>query len=184
MGVPFVGPGFLPFTGIGPLLGLVNRGGRPPVETPEEALKSERRRAIYALVRRRPGISISALREELDMAPSPVEQHVGILERVGLIERRRAGRFVRLYAAGSAPEEDDPALTPGSARRVALLILKKPLSAAEVAEALSLGIATTRPILRELERTGLIASEREDRPYRYVPTERLKEAAKAWRRQD
>lgn len=160
---------------------LVNRGRPPLDDTPEAVLESPIRRAILALVEEHPGVTQLDVRTKLDLGHGSLALHVATLTRASLIETRRVGRFVRLYPWGEAPTPDDPSLVPKSAREIALLILKQPRSSQELAEAAGIAVQNVRRHLRTLMDMGLIAEDRLGTHQRYVPTDRLVEAAEQWR---
>lgn len=166
-------------------LPLLNRGpGRPPTElTREGVLKLERRRAIFALVQERPGVSVLEIARDLDMSPGSLDDHLDLMAQVGLIEKRHSGHFVRIYPEGKAPPPGDPMLLPESTRVVARLILAQPRTSAELAEELGFAVQVVRRHVRALLDAGLVAEDMlGGRRRRYVPTERLAEAAAAWQR--
>lgn len=169
---------------LGPaFVALVNRGGRPPIDTPEEALKSPHRQKIMQLVRERPGITQQDLAPKLRLGPTALNAHVLRLREVGLLEARQWGRSLQLYPAGEAPAEDDPAVVPPLSRRIGLLMLRGTWSSSEIAAATGYTDRNVRVHLRALADAHLIEEVPGEKYRRYVATERLREAAKAWRAQ-
>lgn len=164
------------------ILAMVNKGGRPPIDTPEEALKSEPRRAILTLVRRSPGITQLDIRKALGMGASSLDLHLSILAHVGLVETRRSGRFMCVFPAGEAPSPDDPALLPEGARAIARLVLHSPRTTSDLAAVTGFTQRNVLFYLDMLREAGLVGVDVvEGKPW-YVPTNLLPEVAQGWRR--
>jgi len=70
------------------------------------ALADRNRRRMLDLVRRRPGLTASDLAGHFPFSRIAVVKHVQVLERCGLVARRRAGRCVNIF-----PTLEDPTQT-------------------------------------------------------------------------
>jgi DNA-binding transcriptional ArsR family regulator len=75
------------------------RGEAEGAEEPLELLLGRSRAAVLAALARPASTSALALR--LGLSPSTVSEHLGVLDRAGVVTRRRAGRSV-LYALSEA----------------------------------------------------------------------------------
>ncbi|HWH08730.1 MAG TPA: helix-turn-helix domain-containing protein [Candidatus Thermoplasmatota archaeon] len=78
----------------------------------EDALLHPHRRQAIDLVRRQPGLYLSALSRALGLSRSTTDHHVRILERARLLVRRAGASHVALYP----PESPAAALPPDVAR--------------------------------------------------------------------
>ncbi|MEM7404507.1 MAG: metalloregulator ArsR/SmtB family transcription factor [Pseudomonadota bacterium] len=67
-----------------------------------QALADATRRAIVARLASGPEVTVTELSEPFDMSLAAVSKHLRVLERAGVIERRRSGRqhFCRLSRSG------------------------------------------------------------------------------------
>ena len=160
-------------------LPLVTTG---PTRRAEDVLASHPRRRVYSLVKRSPGLSLLEIGKRLEMGRSSLDLHVGGLLAAGLVETRHVGRFVCVYPAGQAPDDNDPVLLPETTRRVALLVLKEPRTSLDLAKLLDMSDRAARHHLGALTRCGLVAEDRRGNARLYVPTDQLEDAAAAWRR--
>lgn len=168
---------------------LVQRGpGRPPLpDDPQAILENPRRREIYELIEAHPGISGIEIQHALDLGGGVLENHLNRLLRAGLLETRRSGRFLRLYAIGQAPPPNDPVLLPETTKTVARAVLAGPgRSIEEVASEVGLSYKRTSEHLRQLVHLGLVTSVPDGRPGRHgrrvchEPTDLLRRAAAKW----
>jgi uncharacterized protein YndB with AHSA1/START domain/DNA-binding transcriptional ArsR family regulator len=69
------------------------------------ALADPRRRRMLDLLRERPGLSATELAERFPFSRVAVVKHLDVLERGGLVSRRRRGKSVALYV-DDAPVQD------------------------------------------------------------------------------
>lgn len=165
----------LPFA----VLPLANRGpGRPPLDDdPETVLLSERRREIFDLIQREPGISSLQVQRALDVGAGVYYHHLDRLVRAGLVEKRKAGSVSHLYPTDKAPPPDAPALAHETAKEVASMVLEKPgLSSTELAEALGRPQRTVLFHLRNLFEKGYVRHQRGWGSPKYHPTTKLRKA--------
>ena len=79
-----------------------------------------------SLVRDRPGLPLSELRRRAGMGWGVFDHHLQRLEREGLVQTVRAGRFRLVYPAGFPTDEDGALLNTPTTRRIALAILARP----------------------------------------------------------
>jgi DNA-binding transcriptional ArsR family regulator len=62
-----------------------------------QALAHEHRRRILDLVNARPGLSVGQIAQDFDVSRIAVMNHLGVLERAGVIVSRKDGRSRRFY---------------------------------------------------------------------------------------
>ena len=74
---------------------------RIPTEIKDVQL-NQVQRLIYTIVMEYPGINQTKISKMVKLAPSTVNYHVNIMTKVGLIERRRAGRLSLCFATDEA----------------------------------------------------------------------------------
>lgn len=151
--------------------------GRPPLEDdPETILLSERRRDIFRLIQKQPGISVLEVERRLQVGAGTFYHHLDRLVRAGLVEACKGVNITRLYPADKAPPPDAPALAHETAKEVARTILHKPgLSSLEIAEHMGRPQRTVVFHLRALFEAGYVEQDKTHKAPAYHPTKRLRE---------
>ncbi len=77
------------------LAGLFSR-----VQGPEDALQHPKRRAMRDLVEANPGLTFKEVMASLEMTNGPAQHHLHVLERSGVLVRRKVGRQSHVFLAG------------------------------------------------------------------------------------
>lgn len=153
-----------------------NAGGRPPLDNdPESVLEAPRRRAMYAAIQARPGISVGELSREVNVTGGTFLLHLRRLVAAGLVETREAGRNTFAYPVGSAPKQDAILALEAPARIARLLVEEGPLASEEIGEALDMPVRTVRYNLRRLIAAGYVISKG-GAPPAYAATPSLRNA--------
>lgn len=158
-------------------LPLLTRGpGRPPIpDEPEAVLLQKRRRAIFKLVHKEPGITIGELRKRLNIPSGVFHDHMEKLMAAGLVEKQEAGGWTRLFPSGKVPPPDAPALTNLTAKEIARVILAKPgLDSEQIGEKTGKSQRTAQHYLRPLREAGYVEQGPGEGAPRYYPTAKLR----------
>jgi predicted transcriptional regulator len=158
-------------------LPLLTRGpGRPPIpDEPEAVLLQKRRRAIFRLVQKEPGITIGELRKRLNIPSGVFHDHMVKLMNAGLVEKQEAGGWTRLFPSGKVPPPDAPALANLTAKEIARVVLAKPgLDSEQIGAEAGKSQRTAQLYLRDLREAGYVAQTAGEGAPLYQPTAKLK----------
>jgi DNA-binding transcriptional ArsR family regulator len=159
------------------LVALLTRGpGRPPIpDEPEAVLLHPRRRAIYRLVGREPGLSVGDVQRRLKILSGAFHNHMERLVAAGLVERRDTGTNTRLYLTDAAPPPDAPTLGNDTAKAIARVVLEKPgLDSEQIGEEAGKSQRTAQVYLRTLREAGYVELSPGEGPPLYYPTAKLR----------
>jgi predicted transcriptional regulator len=156
---------------------LARPHGRPPVgDTPEEVLASPRRRAIFRLTEKEPGITSLAIQQRLDIGAGVFFHHLHKLISSGLVTKQYGGNATYLYPSETAPPLEPPALAHATANDVARIVLAKPgISSRELSEALERPLRTIGFHLKKLVDAGYVEQQKGGNAPTYQPTAKLRE---------
>lgn len=77
---------------------------------PDDPLDVDARRRLYAFLKRTPGAHFSEVQRRLEMATGTLQYHLHYLEKRGLIDARREGRYTRYYPTSDVDRRDKPVL--------------------------------------------------------------------------
>lgn len=69
-------------------------------------LELEVRKIVYNFISRNPGLSLKELSKELDVPASIINIHLIILKKIGIINERTEGRYIRFFVTKKINEED------------------------------------------------------------------------------
>lgn len=137
------------------------------------------RQRVLAFVLEHPGTTLGQLRRALSLSWGRAHHHVKLLERLGALQRVRAGRRALLMPAGL--EEDERSLRARAllrgetARRVAQAVA---LSAPTDVEALSRALGESRRVVyyhvKQLIEAGVVQSASRTRHFGLVPSPSLR----------
>ncbi|WP_297508470.1 metalloregulator ArsR/SmtB family transcription factor [Thermococcus sp.] len=129
----------------------------------------ERRDEILNFIRGKPGITFRELARELGLGIGDLQYHLRKLEAEGKVFSKRIGRRRYIFPAGL--EEDAQrlivAIATETRRRILLLLLERPMSQGEIAEALGVSQPTVSYHMRELEKLGVVEGVRNGKSITY-----------------
>jgi predicted transcriptional regulator len=122
----------------------------------------ERREEILRLIRQRPGMTFRELARELGIGIGDLQYHLRRLEREGKVFSKRMGRRRYLFPTGFEEEAGKllVAMATETRRELLLLLIEGPKSQWELAEMLGVSQPTVSYHVKELEKLGVIESER------------------------
>ncbi|WP_297498353.1 ArsR family transcriptional regulator, partial [Thermococcus sp.] len=122
----------------------------------------ERRDEILNFIRGRPGVTFRELARKLGLGIGDLQYHLRKLEGEGKVFSKKVGKRRYIFPAGL--EEDAQrlivAIATGTRRRILLLLLERPRSQGEIAEALGVSQPTVSYHMRELEKLGVVEGVR------------------------
>lgn len=142
-------------------------------------LRNTNRRLLMASIEMSSGSTIAALAREHSLVEGVVRHHVRMLERHGLVARRKAGRVPIFFALASKPSEEDlPALAVlrNETRRgvaEALAHTSEGLTQADLVARCTLSQRMVSHHLSSLDGVGLVIDDGR-MPRRYIATARLR----------
>ncbi len=141
--------------------------------TPGDALSSEVRGRIFALIQARPGVTLAGLANATGSSRTAVSHHVRVLERDALVTTRREGRVRLFFENGRARVIEARAvavLDHETTRAVARAVAESPgLDQSAVCRAFALRPSLAHWHLSKLESVDLIEKSRDGRRVRYAP---------------
>lgn len=144
---------------------------------PYELLEHPTRRAILALLRERPGITVGEARARLAVPLGTFHHHLRLLRQNDLVDAHLSGRRRTLYLRGASDALDAAAralLLGDAIRRTARIILAHPGgSVADVARHAERPVRTTYHHVQDLTQAGLVTSRSPTRRFDLRATERL-----------
>lgn len=169
-----------------------------PITDPETALLHPIRRRIMDTLARSPGLGPKRMTKQLGINRGTASHHLGLLERIGLIERHREGKYVYYFPVPQPPsstatpvfssspgssdalpapfEEHILALRRARAKEVADLVHQQPgIQQKQISDHLGLSRKVLRDVLDRLVDQDLIMEKRGNGICRYYSTPALGE---------
>lgn len=143
---------------------------------PARAAEHPARAALLRVLRSKPGACAHELADKTGMSRSLVQHHLRVLEQADLVEFRRLGRLIRVFAIGqSTPEEKARALSDrGCGLDVLTTVQSRPgIAQRDIAAETGLAPSTVHWHVRRLEAAGVLRSARVGRWRQVWATERL-----------
>jgi len=139
----------------------------------EEILDLEKRREIYALIKKHPGLNLSKIAEMLKMRVSLVEYHLTYMERYGLITSVKDDWFKHYYVKEEVSSQDRKVimlLRKKTYLKIVLLIMKYPNSThGDILKYVDISRSTLSYYLEKLLKKGIIVeTSKEGEHKRYV----------------
>lgn len=143
----------------------------------EDVLEYERRRALYVLIQREPGLHMRELERRSELPLSTLRHHLRYLEVHKLIDLVEDRNVVRYFASADMELEDKRALAAlrqRSLRNVLLFLLRSDEPTAYKTLLIDLGVppSTLAVYLSELSRRGLVERRMAGRESRYAVVDR------------
>lgn len=135
-----------------------------------DVLDHKMRERIHQLVKDRPGIHYTALKEATQLNAGALVHHLRTLERHGLVTSRREGILRRFFPVGARlPPPPEVPLTPTQARILDLLA-QRAMTQRELADALGITQQGASYHVKTLERKGQLGARRDGAELRYFRT--------------
>lgn len=139
----------------------------------QEILELEKRRKIYALIKKHPGLNLSKIAEMLEMRVSLVEYHLTYLERYDLVISVKDDWFKHYYVKEEVSSLDRKVimlLRKKNYLKIVLLIMKYPNSThGDILEHVDISRSTLSYYLKKLLKKGIIVeSSQEGEHKRYA----------------
>lgn len=131
--------------------------------------EGSRRRRVFALIERYPGLHQREIARRLETTPHAAEHHLRHLVRSGLVARQEEGGYVRYYVRVHAPDARPKSVGTEDRRRLAVLRQARPLQVVahlltrdqmamgELAQAVGLSPGTLTHHVAKLEKAGIVA---------------------------
>src|SRR5581483_1970274 len=150
--------------------------------TRARVLENDSRRALFALIRERPGLHVSELARATGIGRVVLQHHLRMLEAHGLVVPRTRGRLVAYFSPGGVPGEQElaakVALKDPTRRRVLDATASSGAGAtqADIVEATALSQRLVSYHLARLSEVGLVRGDG-GRPQRFHAVPPAEEAA-------
>ncbi len=136
-----------------------------------EDLELESRRKIYKGIEDNPGINFRGLLDMLDYAQGTLQYHLDWLEKNGIVDVSKDGKYTRYYPSESFEKIDQNVMNAlrrkYSRRIIAYLISKGSMSTSELTECIDKSKSTISWHLSKLNEEGLVEKERKGRSVQY-----------------
>lgn len=129
----------------------------------DEILENERRRKIYAIVERSPGIYLRELQRVLGIPLTTLEYHLSYMARKKIIFAETEGHHKRFYSKPLEPEDKKvlAALRQARMREIVLIVLENGKAKYQsLAERLKLSHSTLSSYLKYLVDRNILAREK------------------------
>jgi len=139
----------------------------------QEIIELEKRREIYALIKKYPGLNLSKIAEMLKMRVSLVEYHLNYLERYDLVTSVKDDWFKHYYVKEDMGVKDRKilaALRKEKFLKIVLVLLKHPnLTHGDILKHIDIKRSTLSYYLEKLVKKGIVVkSSEEGKQRRYV----------------
>jgi len=126
-------------------------------------LENSRRKKIYKVIRKKPGIHLRELQRSLDIPLSSLDHHVEYMVRKNVIYKEKEGHYTRYFAGQLSKKEREviSALRHEKLREIVLIVLKhKEVKSQDLIDCLDMPYSTLSYYLKYLMEHSILKRQR------------------------